>query len=219
MEHTTTQTNPTVGQQKNIRRYYRWQSTIYDWTRWTFLFGRNDILNRFPVAADTNCKVLEVGCGTGRNLRRLAQKYPQMRLVGLDVSPDMLKRAAKAIRSYTRRVLLLEKAYGPEPIMLPETPDLVLFSYALTMFNPGWEHAIQQAYVDLPKGGYIAVVDFHNSPSSLFRWWMGKNHVRMEAHLLPFLESHFQPEYQSTRAVFLGLWRYMIFIGKKTSVQ
>lgn len=61
----------------------------------------------------------------------------------------------------------------------------------------------------------IAVVDFHDTPSRFFRWWMGKNHVRMEGHLLPLLEKTFQTEYRSTRSAFFGLWRYVIFIGKK----
>ena len=209
------QTITTSRQEAAMRQYYRWQSVVYDLTRWAFLFGRNEILNRLPVDADTPRRLLEVGCGTGRNLRRLAQKYPNMQLMGIDVSPDMLQRAARATGSYSRRVLLLEKAYGPKPSTLPETPDFVLFSYALTMFNPGWEQALEQAVADLPKGGYIAVVDFHDTPSRLFRWWMGKNHVRMDGHLLPLLQTTFQTEYRSTRSAFFGLWWYVLFIGRK----
>jgi S-adenosylmethionine-diacylgycerolhomoserine-N-methlytransferase len=215
MEHTIAPEQKTTPQEAAMRGYYRWQSLIYDLTRWSFLFGRNEILTRLPVAAGTDLCLLEVGCGTGRNLLRLAKKHPNMRLMGLDVSPDMLQRAAKATESYSRRILLLEKAYGPAPVALPQVPDMVLFSYALTMFNPGWEQAIAQARADLPDGGYIAVVDFHDTPSRLFRWWMGKNHVRMDGHLLPLLEKTFQTEYRSTRSAFFGLWRYVIFIGKK----
>lgn len=197
-----------------MRRYYRWQSVIYDATRWSFLFGRNDLLDRLPVWENVEMRLLEVGCGTGRNLYRLAKKHRHLRLTGFDVSPDMLQRAAKATASYSKRILLLEKAYG-HPGVLPQTPDIVLFSYALTMFNPGWEQAIEQACKDLPLGGYIAVVDFHDTSSRLFRWWMGKNHVRMDGHLLPLLESAFQTEYKSVRSAFFGLWEYVIFIGKK----
>ena len=215
MEQIVIKEEKTNRQEAAMRRYYRWQSMIYDLTRWAFLFGRNEILNRLPVVKNTDLMLLEVGCGTGRNLRRLAKQYPNLRLMGLDVSPDMLQRAAKATHSYSRRVLLLEKAYGTQPSALPETPEVVLFSYALTMFNPGWEQAIAQAAADLPMGGYIAVVDFHDTPSRLFRWWMGKNHVRMDGHLLPLLETTFQAEYRSTRSAFFGLWKYGIFIGKK----
>lgn len=214
MEQNTIKVADPARQPQDMQRYYRWQSVIYDATRWSFLFGRNEILERIPVRQNVAFQVLEVGCGTGRNLRRLAARYPQLRLTGFDVSPDMLQRAAKATASFSRRICLMEKAYGA-PAVLPATPDAILFSYALTMFNPGWERAIEQAAADLPSGGYVAVVDFHNTPSRLFRWWMGKNHVRMDGHLLPLLESAFETEYVSVRSAFLGLWTYVIFIGKK----
>jgi S-adenosylmethionine-diacylgycerolhomoserine-N-methlytransferase len=41
--------------------------------------------------------VLEVGCGTGRNLVKLARAYPEARLFGLDVSREMLASASAAL--------------------------------------------------------------------------------------------------------------------------
>jgi S-adenosylmethionine-diacylgycerolhomoserine-N-methlytransferase len=200
-----------------LRGYYHWQATIYDATRWTFLLGRNEILRCLPINDATEQNLLEIGCGTGHNLRRLAQRHPKLRLTGVDISPDMLARATKATNAYSRRVLLLERAYGSDiPFQLPEQPDFVLFSYALTMFNPGWEAAIEQAWNDLPVGGRLAVVDFHDTPSSAFRWWMDKNHVRMEGHLLPFLRDKFDTEFQDVRPAWLGgLWRYFLWVGRK----
>ncbi len=206
----------TAPQQQTMRRYYRWQSIIYDLTRWTFLFGRNEILNRLPIRNDLKTmRLVEVGCGTGRNLKRLAGRHPHLLLTGLDVSADMLRRAAKATAMYSRRILLLEKPYEQFLTRPEQAPDIILFSYALTMFNPGWEQAIRQAHTDLPDGGYVAVADFHDTRSGTFRWWMGKNHVRMDGHLLPLLESTFTVEYCSVRTAFFGLWRYVLFIGKK----
>ncbi|HRI60570.1 MAG TPA: class I SAM-dependent methyltransferase, partial [Saprospiraceae bacterium] len=101
------------------------------------------------------------------------------------------------------------------PLKITPSPDFVLFSYALTMFNPGWEAAIEQAGADLKPGGRIAVVDFHNTPSSTFRWWMSRNHVRMEAHLLPFLQSKFRTELLEIHPAWLGLWRYFLYVGQK----
>ena len=130
-----------------MRRYYRWQSVIYDLTRWTFLFGRNEILNRLPIRNDLKTmRLVEVGCGTGRNLKRLAGRHPHLLLTGLDVSADMLRRAAKATAMYSRRILLLEKPYEQFLTRPEQAPDIILFSYALTMFNPGWEQAIRQAH-------------------------------------------------------------------------
>jgi S-adenosylmethionine-diacylgycerolhomoserine-N-methlytransferase len=217
MNNTSSEPNPDLLEQQpaNIRQYYRFHAAIYDATRWTFLLGRNAILKKIGLTRDFAGTLLEVGCGTGRNLRRLAQAYPALRLVGVDVSADMLERASKATDPYSRRVLLFEQPYAPDTFKLQEPVDVVLISYALTMFNPGWEMAIARALHDLKPGGRIAIVDFHDSPSSAFRWWMGQNHVRMEAHLLPLLQEHFQTEYLSIRSAYFGLWRYCLFVGKK----
>jgi S-adenosylmethionine-diacylgycerolhomoserine-N-methlytransferase len=206
-----------AAQPSAMRRYYRWHATIYDATRWTFLLGRNEMLRRLPIKPSQTQTLLEVGCGTGRNLRWLAQRHPLIRLIGADVSPDMLGKAQQATAPYAERVTLLEHPYGAEvPLELPQTPDFVLFSYALTMFNPGWEAAIEQAWADLPVGGRLAVVDFHDTPSEAFRWWMSKNHVRMDGHLLPFLREKFDTEFQAVRpAWLLGAWRYFVWLGEK----
>lgn len=203
------------GQPEIMRSYYRLHAAIYDATRWSFLFGRKAILKQLPLTAGAQQSLLEVGCGTGHNLRYLAKHHPNLQLVGVDVSPDMLAQAGQSLAKFASRVQLLEQAYGPDAPPLSQTPDVVLFSYALTMFNPGWEAAIERAWQDLPVGGSIAVVDFHDTPSGAFRWWMGRNHVRMEGHLLPFLQSKFRTELLEIRPAWLGLWRYVFFIGKK----
>ena len=73
-------------------RMYRRQRHIYDLSRKFYLLGRDEAIARLrPAPGD---KVLEIGCGTGRNLVKLAQAYPQARLFGLDVSREMLATAA-----------------------------------------------------------------------------------------------------------------------------
>ena len=74
---------------------------------------------------------------------------------------------------------LLRRSYSVPVHRDGEAFDLVLFSYALSMFNPGWEQAIDAAYDDLAEDGVIAVVDFSHTRFSWFRRWMGVNHVRM----------------------------------------
>lgn len=204
-----------TSQQEAMRNYYRWHAAVYDATRWSFLFGRNRILKHLPIADNVQQTLLEVGCGTGYNLRFLAKNHLNLRLVGVDVSPDMLAKTSKTMSRHSRRLQLFEQPYGADFPKLAQAPDFVLFSYALTMFNPGWEEAIERAWQDLPTGGRIAVVDFHDTPSGVFRWWMGKNHVRMERHLLPFLQSKFRTEFLEIRPAWLGLWQYFSFIGQK----
>src|SRR5215468_6214530 len=76
---------------------YRYQRYIYDPTRKFYLLGRDRLLDLMQVR--TNDNVLEVGCGTGRNLAILAKKYPKATFYGLDASSVMLDAAKKKIES------------------------------------------------------------------------------------------------------------------------
>lgn len=202
-----------VAESTAIERYYRLHSGIYDATRWSFLFGRNAIIE--DVAARLSpTRILEVGCGTGKNLVALADRFPQAAVTGLDLSETMLEIAERKIRRFRGRVQLVRKTYN-EPIGNESGFSLVLFSYALSMFNPGYEAAIAAAYDDLEPGGHIAVVDFHNTPLSAFASWMQVNHVRMEGHLRPLLLERFAPKLDKVSGAYGGVWRYLRFVGVK----
>jgi S-adenosylmethionine-diacylgycerolhomoserine-N-methlytransferase len=195
-----------------VEKYYRFHSRIYDATRWSFLFGRNAIMENFAGA--TPRRILEVGCGTGRNLVELARCFPRAQITGVDLSSPMLDLARRKTVSFGPRVQLLHQAY-PAPISNPPVYDLVLFSYALTMFNPGYDTAITAAHRDLVPEGRIAVVDFHDSRFGFFQRWMGMNHVRMNGQLRPLLQSLFTPTTDCLRPAYAGIWRYLLFVGRK----
>ena len=160
-------------------------------------------------------RILEIGCGTGRNLARLARQFPQAHLTGLDLSADMLTQARRGLKSHGDRITLLHQAYSRP---LDESPsfDLIVLSYCLSMINPGWESVIASARQDVRPNGLIAVVDFHNSDWSAFKRWMGVNHVRMEGELLPELSQQFRPLESAVKRAYGGVWRYFHFIGAPT---
>ncbi len=199
------------NQPDTIRGYYKLHATIYDNTRWTFLFGRRRILHELGLAKDTSARIVEIGCGTGRNLAELAKIYPNAALMGIDVSEDMLQVARKKLGS---RVELQQLAYGTEG-HLQKKADVILFSYCLTMVNPDWQKLLDQTALDLKDGGVIAVVDFHYSASAWFRRWMGVNHVRMERHLQPILARQFTPIVNRVEKAYMGWWEYFTFVGTK----
>lgn len=201
----------TTAQNTALERYYQFHSRIYDATRWSFLFGREEVLRRVLRVANPR-RILEVGCGTGRNLVSLRRLFPEAHVTGVDLSEQMLAIAAGKADG---QVTLLRRSYSL-PVHAEGGPfDLVLFSYALSMFNPGWEQAIDAAWGDLEDGGVIAVVDFSHSRFSWFRRWMGVNHVRMENHLWPRLGQKFVPLLNDRFSAYGGLWSYGIFIGRK----
>ena len=59
---------------------YRYQRYVYDATRKYYLLGRDRMLDDLQPPADGS--ILEIGCGTGRNLVLAARRYPIARLYG-----------------------------------------------------------------------------------------------------------------------------------------
>jgi S-adenosylmethionine-diacylgycerolhomoserine-N-methlytransferase len=206
---------PSQDQVLIVKGYYKWHAKLYQLTRWTFLFGRRRLIHALELPMLSEQTVLEVGCGTGYNLNILARFYPNLQLIGIDISPDMLKVATRKLSRFSRRMLFLERSYDSRLGKLPKQPDAILFSYCLTMMNPGWEDAIQRALADLPVGGRIAVVDFHGSPLSWFRKWMRFNHVRMEEHILPVLQDSFVTQRLDILKAYGGLWSFFLYVGEK----
>jgi S-adenosylmethionine-diacylgycerolhomoserine-N-methlytransferase len=143
-------------------RMYRRQRHIYDLSRKFYLLGRDEAIARLrPAPGD---KVLEIACGTGRNLVKLARAYPEARLFGLDVSREML---ATAAASSTRagaasRIALGQAdatAFDPHALFGSAGFERVLISYALSMIPP-WREALAHALDVVAPGGSLYVVDF-----------------------------------------------------------
>src|SRR5258708_19329923 len=79
----------------HMDQIYRYQRFIYDLTRKPYLLGRDRLIAELdppPGGA-----VLEIACGTGRNLVHAAQRYPAATFYGLDVSAAMLATPPRSI--------------------------------------------------------------------------------------------------------------------------
>jgi len=195
-----------------LARYYRLHAGIYDATRWSFLFGREELLRQVRCKSEP-ARILEVGCGTGRNLARLAHWFPAAELTGIDLSESMLAKARRRLGHVAQRVSLLHAAYE-QPLGGDRGFDLIVASYALSMFNPGWDAALRLMHDDLSPQGRVAIVDFHASPLAGFQRWMHLNHVRMGGHLRDGISTLFAPETDCVRPAYGGLWQYFMFTGR-----
>lgn len=204
-----------LHQVERMQKYYQFHAKIYDLTRWSFLFGREAII-KHALDANPECRsILEVGCGTGHNLSLLAQHFTKAKIIGLDVSAQMLEKARENTEPYQAQLVLEEQAYERGNFSWTGKLDMILFSYSLSMINPFWKELLEQAHKDLRPGGIIAVVDFHDSPLGWFKSHMGNNHVRMDAHIVPVLKELFQTEFEEISGAYLGLWKYFRFVGIK----
>lgn len=196
-----------------LSKYYQFQSRIYDMTRWSFLFGRRQLIRTLPIPTKKSISILEIGCGTGKNLVQLAKKYPHAEITGIDLSEEMLQICRKKITPYQGRISTIKGAFGE--VTFRENFDLIVFSYCLTMVNPGWDRLIDQAKSTLKTGGVMAVVDFHDTAVSGFEHHMAGHHVRMDGHLLNVLPKKFRQHEQQIAKAYFGAWRWFMFIGYK----
>jgi S-adenosylmethionine-diacylgycerolhomoserine-N-methlytransferase len=141
---------------------YRRQRHIYDASRKFYLLGRDEALGR--LHPDRGGKALEIGCGTGRNLIKLAQAYPRVQLFGVDVSREMLTTAAAstARAGLASRISFAQAdatAFDPQRLFGCANFDRVMISYALSMI-PLWREALGHALDVVAPGGSLHVVDF-----------------------------------------------------------
>src|SRR5882762_3437760 len=119
-----------------MNRMYRRQRHIYDGTRRYYLLGRDRLIANLKPAAGAS--VLEIGCGTGRNLVLAARLFPGARWFGIDVSTEMLTSAITAIsrRGLTSRIRVAHgdaTAFDPQRLFGIPCFDHVMISYSLSM--------------------------------------------------------------------------------------
>lgn len=199
---------------ENLKMYYQFQSRIYDWTRWSFLFGRTSLLNGLPFPRNAELQILEIGCGTGYNLKKLAKQFPNSQLLGVDVSIEMLKICQKNVSAFKNRILCSNVAYAQA--ISNGKFDLILCAYSLSMMGDMSTRVLDATLRDLKSGGILAVVDFHDSSQAWFCTHMKEHHVGLEGKLGVQLQSIFKQNRLTIQRAYFGTWRYLNFFGFKT---
>ena len=172
-------------------RVYRHQRYFYDATRKYFLLGRDHMIAALDPPAGGS--VLEIGCGTGRNLVLAAKAHPDARFHGIDISSEMLTTA----RANLARAGLWDKValrrgdaafFDAEALFGWPSFDRVFFSYSLSMI-PRWREALELAVRYVAPGGRLHVVDFgqqEHLPAAFRRLlfaWLDCFHVSPRADL------------------------------------
>jgi S-adenosylmethionine-diacylgycerolhomoserine-N-methlytransferase len=138
-----------------LNRYYGQVRHLYDVTRKYYLFGRDATLDE--LSGEPWQRLVEVGCGTGRNLKKLQARRPHARFAGIDASDAMLRHASSRCPFATLRHGFAEDA--DLRALLDAPPDRILFLYCLSMMIDPLA-ALENAQRALAPGGEVVVVDF-----------------------------------------------------------
>lgn len=175
----------TSSARDNMDRMYRWQRHIYDLTRKPYLLGRDAIIAELKPAAGN--RVLEIGCGTGRNLIAAARMWPQATFYGVDVSTEMLKAAQTAVAraGLTGRIKLAwadATNFDPQRTFAIADFDRIMFSYTLSMI-PQWRAALDRSITIMAPQSSLLIADFGDQRElpdafrTVLRAWLSWFHV------------------------------------------
>ncbi len=195
---------------------YRRQRYVYDLTRKYYLFGRDRLIRELALRPGES--LVEVGCGTARNLIKIAHAYPGALLYGLDASQEMLGQAAHAIEraglsGRIKLVLGYAEDLDPRQFGRDKAFDRVVFSYSLSMI-PDWKQALKSAAAALSPGGSLHIVDFGDLrglgrlAERALRRWLLLFHVEPRDDILKALETRWVQNPSETKGLRILLGRY-----------
>ncbi|MEO8375680.1 MAG: class I SAM-dependent methyltransferase [Sphingomonas bacterium] len=175
---------------------YRTQRHFYDLTRKYYLLGRDRLIRH--LSPPRGGSVLEIGCGTGRNLIVAARAWPDAHFFGIDISEAMLEtaRAKVANAGLSDRITLAQgdaTAFDAWALFGRPAFDRIFQSYTLSMI-PDWQGAIREAAAKIAPGGRLDIVDFGQQKGLPRLWrkllfaWLAKFDVSPRATLRDAVE-------------------------------
>jgi len=126
-----------------------------------------DIVEKMGIKSGQS--ILGLGSGTGKNECFMAEKVgPHGKIVGVDISDEMLGRARKRCRNYPNVIFKKQRAELPLPYK--EDFEVVFISFVLHGFeNTQKLGIIRNAYQALKVGGSFYVLDY--AEFDLGRMW------------------------------------------------
>jgi ubiquinone/menaquinone biosynthesis C-methylase UbiE len=156
----------------NLRRYSMPNAGTYDLVT-SILFGRiyDEIAQAIAAEAPVGGTVVDLGCGPGGVLLRLAALAPSLELTGVDADAEMIERAQRKAarrlpgpRAPRPRFVVADAAALPFP---DDSVDLLVSSYAVHHFPD--RHAARAEMLRVLKPGRKAIiwdiVSPHGEPS------------------------------------------------------
>jgi len=113
------------------------------------------------VNLPTSANVLDLGCGTGKLLNRLAVNFPNLQGTGLDLSPEMISQANRRNCYQQCLTFLLGNA---EEMPLENNVFDAVFNTISFLHYPDPQQVFNEVSRVLRSGGYFYLVD------SYFKW-------------------------------------------------
>ena len=127
----------------------------------------------------TDARVLDVGCGSGWATRLMAEQATQGKIVGIDISDEMVELAAESSRSFSNVEFKVATA---ESLTFPDLEFTHAFSMESLYYYTNILGALREIHrVLVPSGIFVTVIDLYleNTPS---HQWI--EDLKVPVHLL-----------------------------------
>src|SRR3984893_65093 len=126
-----------------------------------------DLLAQVPLQRPR--RVVDLGCGPGNSTELLIERFPQSAIVGLDSSPDMLRKARERLPqcSFVEADIA---TWQPDP-----ATDLI-FGNAVMQWLPDHPAIMRRLLETMPQGGVLAIQmpDNTREPALIFQREVGE---------------------------------------------
>ncbi len=127
-----------------------------------------DLLARIPLERPR--LVVDLGCGPGNSTELLVARYPQAQVIGLDSSPDMLRKARERLPQH-------QFVEGDITAWSPAAGTDLLFSNAVMQWLPNHAAVLRRLMEALEPGAALAVQmpDNTREPALVFQGEVGRS--------------------------------------------
>lgn len=149
---------------RSIALLYRKRAKLYDFSANAYyLLGFREFTYRKIGVKALNLKkgdtVVEIGCGTGLNFNLLRKQVgPDGKIIGVDMTPEMLEEAGKRVRRNNWQNVTLVQS-DAALYKFPEYIDGVISTFAITLI-PEYDRVIQKGAAALSPDARFVIVDF-----------------------------------------------------------
>ena len=147
---------------------------LYELLAWPMLRGVwPSVVKDVSELAGPHASIVDLGCGPGTVLSRLARRRPDLSLTGVDIDPAMLKIARRRLP----RARLLQSSIDAVPLD-DQSADLVLCSMVFHHLpSTVKQRALGEARRILKPGAKFLLCDFSTPTTTAGAWlvgWFGK---------------------------------------------
>lgn len=131
----------------------KWFLRTETWTVHVLERALQDLQRLMPAEPRTYEVVADVGCGYGRSLAKLHQRFAPRRLIGMDIDPEMLRESAREVAAHGVQAEFI--CCSSSNIKLPDNSVDMLFCHQTFHHLIDQESAIKEFFRVLKPGGVL----------------------------------------------------------------